>query len=64
MTIWVLTTFAVAAALLSAYGWWFHFNVGPTHGAGLELGIVGGLLTAGMLILLLRSSKGHRRERR
>ena len=34
--------------LIGAYGLWFHFAVGPTHGAGLELG-VGGLACAAVL---------------
>lgn len=35
--LWGLT--AVTAAV-SAYGWWFHFSLGPTHGPGREVGIV------------------------
>jgi hypothetical protein len=34
----------------SLYGWWFYFVVGPSHGAGAELGILSGaiaLLAAG-----------------
>jgi hypothetical protein len=57
--LWILTG---AAALVSGYGWWFHFSVGSTHGAGLELGVVAGLLSAGMLLLALRYRKhpeGH-----
>lgn len=37
---WILVVAAIAGAVLSAYGWWFHFTVGPTHGAGAEMGIV------------------------
>ena len=40
---WLLLVVAAAAALLSGYGWWFHFSVGPTHGAGREIGIAAGL---------------------
>jgi hypothetical protein len=49
--LWILT--GVAAAI-SAYGWWFHFSVGPTHGAGQELGIVAGVLAVGTSLLALR----------
>jgi hypothetical protein len=49
--LWILT--AVTAAI-SAYGWWFHFNVGPTHGAGRELGIIAGLVSVGTLLLAWR----------
>jgi hypothetical protein len=37
--------FAVGGALLSAYGWAFHFYVGPSHGAGFEIGLVFGLIS-------------------
>jgi hypothetical protein len=53
--LWILT---FATAFLSAYGWWFHFRVGPPHGAGQELGVVAGFLSAGMLLLALRFRSG------
>jgi len=43
---WLLFLVASAAALLSAYGWWFHFSAGPAHGAGREVGIVAGAVSA------------------
>jgi hypothetical protein len=52
--LWILTA---ATAVTSAYGWWFHFSVGPAHGAGLQLGVVAGLLSVGMLLLTLRFSR-------
>ena len=42
---WGLIVAAIASALLSAYGWWLHFTVGPTHGPGAEVGIIAGGLT-------------------
>jgi hypothetical protein len=55
---------ASAAACLSVYGWLFHFNVGPTHGAGMELGIIAGVCAAGLSIVALRckARDGHRAE--
>ena len=50
-SLWMLT--AVTAAI-SAYGWWFHFTVGPSHGPGKEAGIIGGVLAAGTLLLANR----------
>lgn len=35
----------IAFAVLSAYAWWFHVAVGPTPGAGAEIGIIAGALT-------------------
>ena len=40
-TLWVL---GMLLAIASAYGWWFHFSVGPAHGAGWELGAIAGVL--------------------
>jgi hypothetical protein len=43
-----------AATLLgcaSAYGWWFHFSVGPNRGLGAELGTVAGVLGIATLVL-------------
>ena len=42
-TLWIL---GMLLAIASAYGWWFHFTVGPAHGAGWELGTIAGLLAA------------------
>jgi hypothetical protein len=42
---WIFVVAALAGAVLSAYGWWFHVTVGPTHGAGAEMGILAGALT-------------------
>lgn len=55
--IWLLWIVAGSTALMSAYGWWFHFTVGPTHGAGRELGIIAGLLSVGAFTLAWRFSK-------
>jgi hypothetical protein len=41
------------SAIIGAYGLWFHFAVGPTHGPGLELGI-GGLACAAVLFRFAR----------
>ena len=38
IAIWTLATLLLLA---SAYGWWFHFSVGPAHGVGAEIGLVG-----------------------
>jgi uncharacterized membrane protein YjjB (DUF3815 family) len=40
----VLWSLFAIAACLSCYGWWFYFNVGQTHGPGLELGIAAAAL--------------------
>jgi len=47
--VWLPFLVAAASALLSAYGWWFHFSMGPAHGPGREVGIVAGLISAGSL---------------
>ena len=39
IVLWILATLFLLA---SAYGWWFHFSVGPTHGPGAEIGLLGG----------------------
>ena len=33
-------------AAVSAYGWWFHFSVGPAHGAGAEMPAICGAVAA------------------
>jgi hypothetical protein len=33
---------AALFALVSLYGFWFHASVGPSHGPGMEIGIVAG----------------------
>jgi hypothetical protein len=52
---WVRT--AVVAAIVfgaaSAYGWWFHFSVGPAHGAGAELGVLAGILAVAAIVLAI-----------
>ena len=35
---------ALLFGVMSAYGWWFHFNVGPTHGPGVEFGVIAGVV--------------------
>jgi hypothetical protein len=45
---------AAGAAFLSVHGWLFHLTVGPTHGAGSELGIIGGLCSVGLATVALR----------
>jgi len=47
----------VLMALASAYGWWFHFSVGPTHGAGWELGTIAGVLAAVAVVCARRLGK-------
>ena len=40
--VWVrrsLYTVALAGTAASAYGTWFHFAIGPSHGAGRELAL-------------------------
>jgi hypothetical protein len=53
---WLCAGLAVIAAAFSAYGWWFHFAVGPAHGPGMELGIVGAVVASvlGMTATWLR----------
>ena len=51
---WLAILGAVAMTCLSAYGWWFHFAVGPAHGPGLELGVIGAALAAGAAWLAIR----------
>ena len=36
--------FAALFTLASAWGFYFHFSVGPSHGPGLELGLLSGVL--------------------
>ena len=45
--LWLAILATIAFALLNGYGWWFHFSVGPAHGAGAEIGILGGVLAVG-----------------
>ena len=42
---WLRPGSGVAFGIASAYGWWFHFSVGPAHGPGAELGILAGTAT-------------------
>lgn len=44
MAIRLLQAATIVAALMSAYGWWFHFSAGPAHGAGAELGTLAGVV--------------------
>ena len=57
---WLLLVVAAATALLSGYGWWFHFSVGPAHGAGREIGIAAGLASVASLALGWRLRNGRR----
>jgi hypothetical protein len=40
--------------LVSVYGWWFHFAVGPAHGPVFELGVIGAALATGAAWLAVR----------
>ena len=60
----LLSLVAALAGLLSVVGFVFHFQVGPAHGAGLEFGILGGLIAIGMSIVVMRwSAYDDRRSR-
>jgi hypothetical protein len=43
---WIAVIAALAFAGASAYGWWFYFSVGPAHGPGLEIALIGAMLAA------------------
>jgi len=45
MLVWIAIFIALIFGAVSTYGWWFHFTVGPAHGAGAEIGVVAGVLT-------------------
>ena len=51
---WLSILVAIAMTCLSAYGWWFHLVVGPAHGPGLELGVIGAALATGAAWLAVR----------
>jgi hypothetical protein len=53
----LLSLAAAFAGFISVAGWVFHFSVGPTHGAGMELGIIGGLVAVGLAAVVLRWSR-------
>jgi len=40
------TIAALIFAAASACGWWSYFSAGPTHGAGLEIGLLGAMFAA------------------
>jgi len=44
---------AVCTAI-SLYGWWFHFSVGPAHGPGFEIGLIGAVVAVAALVVALR----------
>jgi hypothetical protein len=48
-------------ALASGYGWWFHLMVGPSHGPGIELGLVAGALA--LLAFAIDLRLGFKNER-
>jgi hypothetical protein len=54
---------AACFAALSLYGWWFYFSVGPTHGAGAEIGVVAGslALVAAAVAAWLKRRENRRR---
>ena len=54
---WPAILATIAFAILSGYGWWFHFAVGPEHGAGAELGVLCGVLAVGAGALAVRFDK-------
>ena len=56
----LLLVIGVAAALLSGYGWWFHFSVGPAHGPGREVGIIAGLASVVSLAIGWRLGRRNR----
>ena len=41
-------------AFLSMQGWAFHYTAGPAHGAGAEMGIIGGICSIGLATVVLR----------
>ncbi len=41
----LLLLIGAASALVSGYGWWFHFAVGPMHGPGRELGVIAAVVS-------------------
>ena len=48
-----LTAAAVFAGV-RAYGWWFHFSVGPVLGSDGELGAISAVFAIGALAIALR----------
>ena len=60
-SVWLLLFIAAATALLSGYGWWFHFSVGPTHGAGRDIGMIAGVASIVSLALGWRLSRNRHR---
>ena len=48
---WIL---GILLAIASAYGWWFHFALGPAHGAGWECGTIAGVLAAVAVVCATR----------
>lgn len=60
----LLSLAAAVAGFLSVAGFVFHFTVGPTHGAGIEMGIVAGLFALGLAVVVMRwSAHDDRRSR-
>jgi uncharacterized membrane protein (DUF485 family) len=60
----LLSLAAAFFGFISVAGWVFHFSAGPTHGAGIELGIIGGLCAVVLAIVVLRwSARDDRRHR-
>lgn len=51
---WLL---GATSALVSGYGWWFHFAVGPAHGPGRELGVIAGVVSVAAFAVGWRLSK-------
>jgi hypothetical protein len=45
VSVWMSWLVGGISAALSAYGWWFHFDVGPAHGPGKELGLIAGVVS-------------------
>jgi len=58
---WIAITLTIGFALLSAYAWWFEFAVGPTHGAGAEVGLLSAVLAVVSVVVAIRVDRMNRR---
>jgi hypothetical protein len=61
MSVRIRIALALLLLALSAYGWWFHFTVGPSHGSGMEMGIVAGV--AGIVAIVWGGGSGRGGDR-
>jgi hypothetical protein len=57
---WIAVVAALVFAAASARGWWFYFGVGPAHGPGIEVGLLGAMLAAIALFVAVVSGRPPR----